>query len=59
MEVAMFSMALFALLGWAIHPIFTPVSSWWIVAIPAEIVLPMLTWMILDLAADHKCRRVA
>jgi hypothetical protein len=55
----MFSMALFALLGWAIHPIFTPVSNWWIVAIPAEIVLPMLTWMALDLAADHKCRRAA
>ena len=55
----MFSMLLFALLGWAIHPIFTPVSSWWLVAIPAEIVVPVLAWMGLDIAADYKCRRAA
>ena len=55
----MFSMLLFALLGWAVHPIFTPVSSWWLVAIPAEIVVPVLAWMVLDIASDHKCRRAA
>ena len=55
----MFSMGFFAFLGWVIHPIFTPVSNWWLAAIPAEVALPWLTWMVLDIVSDHKCRRAA